>query len=385
MKVAFLHHSFILGSGIDSVIYQLARRMARKHDISIFTFNSEYSADFGVEVREVSIPFKKSRVVRGVLSPLFVHRWHQIRKSLEDYDVVISQLYPANLIPALPSRVKGPLNIVIEWSVALEPFSKLTEQAYVRLIRKMNGLACKRSDTVIVSSNFVREWVGKEYNVKAVNILLDGVDFNLFAKDRVSPDSIYESYPSLKNSLCVLYVGRISPHKNIETLIRGFAIIKEKIPEVTLVLVGAQTFPGYYQHLLRLTSELNLQDSVTFTGIVSWEDLPKYYAACDVYATCSLWEGFLRAEAYALQKPMVAFDVTSHSETIEPGRTGLLVKEMTPEAFASAVVSLLSDEKLRKEMGENGYQWAKENLDYDVIAEKFEKFIEDSLSGRANK
>lgn len=383
MKVAFLHHSFILGSGIDSVIYQLAKRMARAHNISIFTFNSDYSADFGVEIREMSIPFKKNRLVSGVLSPLFVHRWHQIRKSIESYDVVISQLYPANLIPVLPSKVRGPLNIVIEWSGDLAPSSKFSDRAYFRLTKKTNGLACKRADIVIVSSHFVREQVEKEYNVKAINILLDGVDFNLFDKDRVPPVSIYESHPSLRKSLSILYVGRIFPRKNIETLIRSLAIIKKKIPEVTLVLVGAKTFPDYYRHLLQLTSELNLQNSVIFTGIVSWEDLPKYYAACDVYATCSLWEGFLRAEAYALQKPMVAFDVASHSETIEHGRTGLLVTEMTPEAFASALVSLLSDEKLRKEMGENGYKWAKENLNFDVIAEEFEKFIEDSLSARA--
>ena len=80
-----------------------------------------------------------------------------------------------------------------------------------------------------------------------------------------------------------------------------------------------------------------------------------------------------------MEKPMVAFDATSNSETIRHGETGLLVQEQTPEAFASALLTLLGDDKLRAEMGRNGYQWAKENLDFDVIAPNFIKFIEECV------
>ena len=79
---------------------------------------------------------------------------------------------------------------------------------------------------------------------------------------------------------------------------------------------------------------------------------------------------------------MVAFDITSNSETIKHGETGLLVKELTPEAFASALITLLKDDKLRTEMGKKGYQWAKQTLDFDVIAENFEKFIQESINER---
>jgi glycosyltransferase involved in cell wall biosynthesis len=135
----------------------------------------------------------------------------------------------------------------------------------------------------------------------------------------------------------------------------------------------------YYKSLIRLIETENLQNSVIFTGVVSWEDLPKYYAVCDVFATCSQWEGFLRAEAYAMEKPMVAFNVTANAETIQDGKTGLLVKEMSPEAFASALIELLSDKKKAKEMGKKGYRWAKDNLDFDVIAKNFARFIENKI------
>ena len=68
--------------------------------------------------------------------------------------------------------------------------------------------------------------------------------------------------------------------------------------------------------------------------------LPYYYAACDVYVTCSLWEGFdiPIAEAAACGKPSVAFDIGSHKEVL---KNGTLVKENDLEAFKNAIVKIL--------------------------------------------
>jgi phosphatidylinositol alpha-1,6-mannosyltransferase len=178
-------------------------------------------------------------------------------------------------------------------------------------------------------------------------------------------------------------VGVLSPHKNLETLIRSVGIVKKEITNIRLVIVGRTSrYPRYYQALVELARQEGLGDSVIFTGAASWEDLTALYAVCDVYATCSVWEGFLRAEAFAMEKPIVAFDATSNSETIKHGETGLLVREQTPGAFASALVSLLGDDKSRREMGRNGYRWAKENLDFDVIAQKLAGFFQQSLADR---
>ena len=70
------------------------------------------------------------------------------------------------------------------------------------------------------------------------------------------------------------------------------------------------------------------------------KELPYYYAACDLYVTASLWEGFNLpvAEAQACGKRAVAFDVCSHPEVV---KNGILVKENDNEAFADAVISLL--------------------------------------------
>ena len=376
MKIAFVIHSLRMGGGIPAIMYELSKRLAKEHDVTIFTFHSEYIDDIGVKIVEIPFLFKGKRFVNPGLVPLFPHKIRKIRNYLKEYDVVNTQVYPASLIPLLPKKIEGILHVLVEWTKEDKPTHGLRGTVYGAVVKKAEIYASRHADEVIVSSNFVKQYVKQKSGVDATKMLLDGVNFNLFDKNKVSSDEIYERHPQLEESSIILYVGRIVPHKNVDMLIKSLKILKNKIKNAKLVIVGAMVDLKYYEALIRLIETEDLQNSVIFTGVVSWEDLPKYYAACDVFATCSQWEGFLRAEAYAMEKPMVAFDVTANAETIQDGKTGLLVKEFSPETFASALIILLSDDKLSREMGRNGYKWAKENLDFEEIAENFADFIE---------
>lgn len=381
MKIAFVNHVLALGDGISTVIWNLAKSLAKEHEVTIFTFNSDYKTANGLQIQEVSMPFKKNKFINPTLLPLFQNKWAEVRNHLRQYQVINTQLYPANLIPLFPSKIKGPLHILTEWSMKKNPNFPLYEKIYAEFAEKVDGYATRHADRVIAPSVYVERYVKEKFGVDAVRMYIDGVDFSIFDKNLVSPNDIYDRYPALKDSPMILLVtGSLYQHKNVETLIKSLKIVRKGIPEAKLVIVGRyQKNLNYYRHLLELIQEEGLKDSIFFTGVVSWQDLPKYYAACDVYATCSLWEGFLRAEAFAMEKPMVAFDVTANSETIKHGENGLLVKELTSEAFASALLTLLRDDDLRAEMGRNGYQWAKENLDFDAIAQNFVKFVEESI------
>lgn len=379
MKIAFIIHALILSDGLSTVTWNLARRLAKDHEVTIFTFNSEYKDDHGIQVAEISIPFKRNKFVNPGVIPLFQNKWQEIRRQLKQYQVINTHLYPANLIPLFPTKIKGPLHLITNWKVGLLPNLNL----YGKIHFYFDKYAMKHADRVIAPSMCAEQYARGEVKVVPTRMYLDGVDFSLFNKSLVSVKEIYDKYPTLERSQVILFVGRIHPSKNIETLIRSLKIVQREIPNAKLIIVGGfGRYLSYYRSLVKLVQEIGLEDSVSFTGVVSWQDLPKYYAACDVYATCSLYEGFLRAEAYAMEKPMVAFDITSNSETIRHGETGLLVQELTPEAFASALITLLNDDKSRAEMGKNGYQWAKENLDFDTIAQNFAKFIEESLATR---
>ena len=380
MKIAFIHHSLYIGEGIDTVIYELSKHLAKEHDVTIFTFNSEYIDDFGVKIVEIPFSFKGNKLVNPGLVPFFPHKTLKIRKYLREYDVINTHLaYSAGFIPLLPTKMDDVLHIHVNWSVTNKSAYNLLGIVGDTLGKVAEIYVVKRADKVIAPSDFVKRYIKQESGVDATKILLDGVNFDLFDKDRTSSDEIYERYPQLENSLVILCVGSIIPRRNIDILIKSFKIVKNEMKNAKLVIVGKIKDWKCYQSLMKLIETEDFQKSVIFTGVVPWEDLPKYYAACDVFATCTQWEGFLRAEAYAMEKPMVAFDVTANAETIQDGKTGLLVKEISPEAFASALIKVLSDKKLAREMGRNGYRWAKENLDFGVIAKNFARFVESKV------
>lgn len=375
MKIAFVHHNFIMGSGIEGVIYELAKRLGKEHKVTVFTFNNEYHDHPNFDIKVVRIPLQKNRVMNAVFSPLLLHKVMELRKMIKEYDVVVTQLYPANLFPLYPQRLKGVLNVVIEWGVQpAESFTSVAEKCYIWLLRKGNEYAVRHADIVIAGCNDIRRQLKRDYGVVAHKMYLYGIDFGYFDKD-VNPQMVYDRHPELVGSKVMLYVGRISPHKNIHLIIKSLKILKRNITNVKLVVVGRRDFTNYSRYLDRLVIDEGLANDVVFTGFVSKEDLPKYYAVCDVFVVASPWEGFLIPEPLAMTKPMIAYDAIPHRETVRHGVNGLTVKSLTPEEFARTEYDLLADKDWGKQMGQMGYAWVKQHLDYDVIAKKFLEVI----------
>ena len=386
MRIAFIAHALLLSDGTSTVFWNLAKRLARTHEVTIFTFfNSDYKDNCGFQIREFAIPFKENKFVNPGLLPIFQLRWQQMRRQLQQYQVVYTHLCPVSMIPSFPTKLRGPIHFMTVWGILPAHLGNLYKKTLSYYSEKMERFAASHADRVIAPSNYVEQYFKKELGVDTTTRMdIDGVDFTVLDKSLVSGEEVYDKLPSLKGSQLILSVGRVCERKKLETLIKSLAIVQIEIPTAKLIIVGGfNRHSRYYHSLVKLTQEMGLGESVIFTGAIAWQDLLEHYAACDVFATTSVYEGFLRAEAYALEKPMVAFDVTANSETIRHGENGLLVKELNPEAFASALITLLGDDKLRVEMGRNGYRWAKENLDFNVIAEKFARFIEDSVACRA--
>lgn len=146
----------------------------------------------------------------------------------------------------------------------------------------------------------------------------------------------------------ILFVGRISPNKRIEDLIRVFAVYQRFVrPASRLLLAG--DYGGherYYDALLRMVHELRL-DEVLFTGHLEGDDLRACYAAADVFLCLSEHEGvgvpLLEAMSFGL--PVLAFEATAVRETLRGG--GMLLREKRPEVVAELIDLLLRDTRLR--------------------------------------
>ena len=151
----------------------------------------------------------------------------------------------------------------------------------------------------------------------------------------------------------VLYQGTLQPRKNVETLVRAYALLRRQgSDDHQLVLAGPRGWQ--YEPIFELTRQLGLEDSVTFPGFVPDDDLPLWYSSATVFAFPSRYEGFglPLLEAMACGAPVVSSNASSLPEVV--GEAGLLVDPSDVEGLCSALGQLLEDEPLRQALSAAG-------------------------------
>ena len=146
----------------------------------------------------------------------------------------------------------------------------------------------------------------------------------------------------------VLFVGLITPRKDLETLIRAVPLLPDW---ATLRIAGAVDDAGYCDRLRSIAEELGLRQKVSFTGRVSHDELLEEYRAADLFALSSVEDSAPIAitQALAAGKPVVASDVGGIGDLVRDGEVGHLVPARDSAAFAQRIASLLGDRARRRE------------------------------------
>jgi glycosyltransferase involved in cell wall biosynthesis len=220
-------------------------------------------------------------------------------------------------------------------------------------MRRVHPAVARRADRVIVPSEWTRRDVMERLGVREDRIRMvpygPGNDCHPVG-DRARIDAVLAKYGVRQPyviSVCRAYV-----HKNVAGLLRAFAVLWRKHPEVHLVLVGERYRTG--GELDRLTHQLGLRDSLVSTGFADDDDLSALYSGAAVFAFPSLAEGFGLPilEAMACGVPVVASNASAVPEAV--GEAGVVADARDPEAFAAALARVLEDEALRTELKATG-------------------------------
>jgi len=168
----------------------------------------------------------------------------------------------------------------------------------------------------------------------------------------------------------LLFVGRLAKVKRLEILIALTHSLCKEGYKVKTLIVGDGPSKQYCEKL----SE-PIRENVIFLGYVPRNQVYKYYLIADVFVLPSLSEGLPTAllEAAAAEKPSVATDVNGAQDVVINGKTGYLVERSDIDSYLHRVRMLLSDENLARKMGEKAAKHVKENFNWDVIVDKYEK------------
>jgi 1,2-diacylglycerol 3-alpha-glucosyltransferase len=339
MKIAILTPTFSEFSGIDRVVEMEAKDMSQQgHKITIFCFKATIKTKYADIVR---IGMPKNPTIERLYRLLFfmdIFKINRILKKLEGFDKIICHQYPMTIIGSKARKKLGITFIYHNAGIAFpELFTNILERNYMRLFNFFTNKSIKNVDKVISISRFLSDELEKETGIKS-KVEYVKIDKKRFHKG-IDKTVIRKKY-NLKNYPVCLYVGRISPHKGIHLLIESFNLVLKELPNAKLLIVGKKTFGDYAKKLQKIAGKVN-KGSITFTDFVPDDEMPYYYAACDVYTTATLWEGFDMpiVEAAALGKPSVAFDIGAHKEVLT---NGSLVKERDIQEFSKAIIRIIS-------------------------------------------
>ncbi len=178
----------------------------------------------------------------------------------------------------------------------------------------------------------------------------------------------------------VVHVGNIRPHKGHETLIAAGTTLLRRIPNVTVVSVGAEKYSGDLPRLRLLAQDLGVDDRMRFLGRRT--DARALIAAADVVVNPADAEGLPVAllEALALSRPVVATAVGGVPSVIRHGETGLLVPPGAPEILADALVRALTSPSAA-EWGREGARLVERDFGLEKMVRAYESLYHEVVSG----
>lgn len=208
----------------------------------------------------------------------------------------------------------------------------------------------KNADKVIVLTDSFSDLLINKYGIGKSKIVVipNGVDERFFIKKQVNTIAPYS----------ILFVGRLSPQKNLTVLINAFSKLKLNA-NLTIVGEGSEEVK-----LKKLVSSYGIT-KVNFVGRKDENELIPYYAKADIFCLPSNTEGMSLAmlEAMASGLPMAAADLPQYRNIVEKGT--YFVKNNTSDEYLKAIMELLTNPKLRKTMSLSNiktasqYKWNK--------------------------
>jgi len=322
-------------------------RVSDRHKFTAFLGKEEAGHGFhGIQTEVSILPTER---------PAARIAWEQLAQPVRllgnRIDLLHSLAFVQPVILPCPSVVTIYDLSFIHYPQRLQPWRRL-------YLRWGTTFSARRASRVIaISASTKRDIVGLLGVAEdKVDVIPCGVDEDFRAVDRQEQLEELRKKRRLPPRM-LLFVGTIEPRKNLTTLLRSYALLRERIQPPPLVIAGAKGWQ--HEEVFSLVQELGLPDELLFPGFIPRDELPLWYNAADLFVYPSLYEGLglPPLEAMACGTPVVTSDTSSLPEVV--GDSGLLVDPTDAEEIALAMERLLTDSTLRDELTSKGLKRAR--------------------------
>ncbi len=329
-------------SGISEHVYYLAKGLKElSHNVKVLTTNYPKAwPDKPVEDLEIIrfgkvflIPLNKSFAT----TPFSMDMPFQVKRFLDtsSFDIIhMHGIYPPE-IGFWVLHFSKTVNCATFHTAGFKnnPFPKFASFIFKRYNQKLNGK--------IAVSETAKKWIEPSIPGE-YRIIPNGVNCVRFSPTIPPLKRKGKEFP------IILFVGRLDERKGVIIAIKAFQKIQQVFPTAKLLIIGKGSLGKKAQ---KLAQELNIKDSCEFLGYVERNELPYYYASCDVYVSPALGgesQGIVLLEAMATGKLVLASDIEGYRGLINDGETGILFPKSKADELAEKATKILKNDRLRK-------------------------------------
>jgi len=358
MKIALVSpYDFAYPGGVANHISSLERYFTRMgHEVKVIAPASKEITDFGDRFIPIGKPWAIPSSDSVIRIPISFRLGPTIKEVLarENFDIIHLHEPCMPMLCSAVLRFSNTVNVGTFHACQGKPGYNWGKPISTWMISRRILKLAGRIAVSKAAMSFAQQNVPGDYE-----IIPNGIDLEHFVPD-VPP--IEEFCDGKQN---ILFVGRLEFRKGLNYLLKAYLEIKPELPNSRLIVVGPGTrLRKRYEKWIK---RHDLKD-VIFVGYVSYEDLPRYYKTADVFcapATSRESFGIVLLEAMAVGTPIVATNIEGYASVVSDGEEGWLVPPKDSRGLARALISLLTNEALRRQMGDKGklkakdYGWAR--------------------------
>jgi alpha-maltose-1-phosphate synthase len=347
--------------GTQLYISQLAKALSRTgNEVVVFLGNYLYVgshyADSNVRIVPIDASSSYLHMILKMINPLI---YYKIIKLIENEKPdIIHAVFEDSLLGILLYLIKNKYPIVY---TEHDPEFHYGEKFLVKLNQGMASKLLRKSSKAIIvhGENLKKILVTNGIREKKIWVIPHG-DF-----------SFYEQWSTETKTeeKTILFFGSIQAYKGLDYLIQAVAIILPLLPDLRVIIAGNGDFSRYS----KIIDENNLHSHFEIHNrFIPDEEVSQFFQRSSIvilpYVNAS--QSGIIPIAYSFKKPVIATNVGSIPEILDNGINGLIIPPRDSNALATAIFELLTNNQLRKEMGENAYNKMKIFYNWDIIAKK---------------
>lgn len=358
---------------VPPFVYELSRRMTDKFDVHVlapYSYGSkQYEKVDGMIIHRFKYFFGKKLLADGAIIPTLRKNklfWFQVpffvlsefRAMIkiikkEKIDVIHAHwILPQGFLAVLYKKLFG-------WKGKIVTTSHGSDLHSCKFY-KLKAWILNNSNVITVVSNYLKQEVlklklRKEIPLEVIPMGVDITKFNPRKKDLKIKEEENIKGPFL------LFVGRLSPEKGINTLIDAIPKVIKIYPSAKLIIVGDGTIK---EELNKKVKSMKLDQNIIFKGWIIQKELPRYYATADVFVSPSLKEGSPVAwiESLACGTPIIVGDISISKEIVSEAKIGSIVNPKSRDDIAIKIINLIRQNAKKKSVNKNSllpprYKW----------------------------